>query len=73
MGIVGPLVTKALAIGQSVPSVKDFTLPWTIIGSTAEFLLCVYEDLGLVVAGLAGVWTMSRSRSPGPVEPLLGH
>lgn len=29
---------------------------WAFIGTQAAFLLGVYEDLGLLVAGLAGVW-----------------
>jgi len=35
-----------------------FALPvvWALIGAQAAFLLGVYEDLGLLVAGLAGVW-----------------
>jgi hypothetical protein len=35
-----------------------FAIPvaWAMIGSQAAFLLGVYEDLGLLVAGLAGVW-----------------
>lgn len=35
-----------------------FAIPiaWALIGSQAAFLLGVYEDLGLLVAGLAGVW-----------------
>jgi hypothetical protein len=48
-------------------------LLWTLVGSTAAFLLGVYQDLGLVVAGLAGVWAMSRSRPPGSVELQLGR
>lgn len=48
-------------------------LLWTLVGSTAAFLLDVYQDLGLVVAGLAGVWAMSRTRSPGSIELQLGR
>jgi hypothetical protein len=35
-----------------------FAIPiaWTLIGSQGALLLGVYEDLGLLVAGLAGVW-----------------
>jgi hypothetical protein len=35
-----------------------FAIPiaWALIGSQAALLLGVYEDLGLLVAGLAGVW-----------------
>lgn len=35
-----------------------FVIPiaWALIGAQAAFLLGVYEDLGLLVAGLAGVW-----------------
>ena len=35
-----------------------FAIPivWAIIGAQAAFLLGVYEDLGLMLAGLAGVW-----------------
>lgn len=48
-------------------------LLWTLVGSTAAFLLGVYQDLGLVVAGLAGAWVMSGARSPRPVERQLGR
>jgi hypothetical protein len=35
-----------------------FAIPiaWALIGAQAALLLGVYEDLGLLVAGLAGVW-----------------
>ncbi|MGH8732319.1 MAG: DUF6064 family protein [Burkholderiales bacterium] len=35
-----------------------FAIPiaWSLIGAQAAFLLGVYEDLGLLAAGLAGVW-----------------
>jgi Family of unknown function (DUF6064) len=35
-----------------------FAIPiaWALIGSQAALVLGVYEDLGLLVAGLAGVW-----------------
>jgi Family of unknown function (DUF6064) len=35
-----------------------FALPiaWVLIGAQGAFLLGVYEDLGLLVAGLTGVW-----------------
>jgi hypothetical protein len=35
-----------------------FVIPitWALIGSQAAFRLGVYEDFGLLVAGLAGVW-----------------
>jgi len=35
-----------------------FAVPiaWALIGSQAAFLLGVYEDLGMLVAALAGVW-----------------
>jgi hypothetical protein len=35
-----------------------FVIPigWAFLGSQAAFLLGVYEDFGLLVAGLAGVW-----------------
>jgi hypothetical protein len=40
-----------------------FVIPiaWALIGSQAAFLLGVYEDLGLLVAGLAGVWLVFDS------------
>lgn len=44
-----------------------FAIPiaWALIGSQAALLLGVYEDLGLLVAGLAGVWLAFDS----PREP----
>lgn len=31
---------------------------WSVIGASAAFLLGVYQDLGLVVSGLAAAWAM---------------
>jgi hypothetical protein len=47
---------------------------WTIVGSSAAFLLGVYEDLGLVVAGCAAVWaaTRNKARGDGPL-PSIGR
>jgi hypothetical protein len=40
-----------------------FAIPiaWALIGSQAALVLGVYEDLGLLVAGLAGVWLVFDS------------
>lgn len=41
-----------------------FAVPivWSFIGAQGAFLLGVYEDLGLLVAGLVGLWLASDSR-----------
>ncbi|WP_420473406.1 DUF6064 family protein [Noviherbaspirillum sp. ST9] len=36
---------------------------WSVIGGQAAFLLDVPQDLGLVVAGIVGVWMMARPKT----------
>lgn len=44
-------------LARPVPRYVFFVpVAWAMIGSTAAFPVGVYEDLGLLVAGLAGVW-----------------
>lgn len=44
-------------VAAPVPRYVFFVpVAWTMIGATAALQLGVYEDLGLVVAGLAGIW-----------------
>lgn len=45
-------------------------LAWTAVGSTAAFLLGVYGDLGLVVAGLASAWALLGPAARRTAEPL---
>ncbi|MGE0082280.1 MAG: DUF6064 family protein, partial [Thiohalomonadaceae bacterium] len=42
---------------------------WCVVGAQAAFLLDVPQDLGLVAAGLAGVWLFLRSgrQRPGQI------
>lgn len=75
-----PCPTTIFAIGMLMlmtPSTPRWLyvvpLLWALIGSTAAFPLGFYQDLGVVVAGLTGVWAMSRIRSPRPFEPQLGR
>jgi hypothetical protein len=35
---------------------------WALIGGQAAWLLGVYEDSGLLVAGIAGAWFALRAR-----------
>ena len=48
-------------------------LAWTLVGSTAAFLLDVYGDLGLVVAGLASLWAMLAPVGRTPGDPLAAR
>lgn len=44
-------------VAAPVPRYVFFVpVAWAMVGSSAAFQLGVYEDLGLLVAGLAGVW-----------------
>jgi hypothetical protein len=47
-------------------------LIWAAVGSLAAFSLGVYEDLGLLVAGMSGVVLLSRPRVP-QSEPHAGQ
>lgn len=38
---------------------------WSMIGSAAAFLLGVYQDLGLLVAGFVALWAMFSSAGRG--------
>jgi hypothetical protein len=39
---------------------------WCLVGAQAAFLLGVYQDLGLIFAGVAGVVLLVRSKVPAP-------
>lgn len=43
-------------------------IAWTAIGATAAFQLGVVQDLGLLVAGLAGLWLVLTPRAPAARE-----
>jgi len=58
-----PCPTTIFTIGMlaflSAPFPRTvFVVPiaWALVGSQAAWLLGVYEDMGLLIAGLAGVW-----------------
>lgn len=59
---MGTLLLASPPVPRSV-----FVIPvlWAAVGSVAAFALGVYEDLGLLVAGLAAVVALVRS-GPGP-------
>lgn len=69
-----PCPTTIFTIGILLLARQDTTrwiyaapVLWTAVGSSAAFLLGVYEDLGLLVAGAAGLWAMftaSRRATP---------
>lgn len=39
---------------------------WSVIGASAAFILGVYQDLGLVVSGLAAAWAMFAGARSSP-------
>jgi hypothetical protein len=41
-------------------------LLWCLVGAQAAFLLGVYQDLGLIFAGIAGVVLLVRAKVPAP-------
>jgi hypothetical protein len=45
---------------------SPFVVPvlWGLVGAQAAFLLGVTQDLGLIVAAVAGIVLMARSREP---------
>ena len=64
-----PCPTTILTVGLLFLARRPFPryllavpLFWSVVGGSAAFTLGVLQDLGLVVAGLAGVWLLFRLR-----------
>jgi hypothetical protein len=70
-----PCPTTIFTVGVLLLTTPDtprwvFVVPviWSAIGASAAFLLGVYQDLGLVVSGLAAAWAMFSDARSGPPE-----
>lgn len=59
IGVTGFLVEPCPRVLLAVP------LLWCVVGTQAAFLLGVTQDLGLIAAGLAGVWFLLVARREG--------
>ena len=75
-----PCPTTLFTIGTLLLTMPDtprraYLVPvlWTPVGSTAAVLLGVWQDLGLIVAGAAGVWAMARHDSGPAMGPRADH
>jgi len=58
------LFTAGLLLWAEAPPRRLAAIPlaWALVGTTAAWLLGVWEDLGLVAAAAAGAWVLGRPR-----------